>query len=69
MTTTAPTTTTGAGAGAAAGAADIINDSSSGYPVLSPSMSVLAHYIVNIIHQLQDNDVWRNTINHKIKEK
>ena len=66
MTTTAPTTTTGAGA---AGAADIINDSSSGYPVLSPSMSVLAHYIVNIIHQLQDNDVWRNTINHKIKEK
>lgn len=64
MTTTAPTTTT-----TAAGAADIINDSSSGYPVLSPSMSVLAHYIVHIIHQLQDNDVWRNTINHKIKEK
>lgn len=64
MTTNAPTTT-----GAAAGAADIINDSSSGYPVLSPSMSVLAHYIVHIIHQLQDNDVWRNTINHKIKEK
>lgn len=65
MTTNAPTT---AGAGAA-GVADIINDSSSGYPVLSPSMSVLAHYIVHIIHQLQDNDVWRNTINHKIKEK
>lgn len=68
MTTNAPTTTAGAGAGAA-GVADIINDSSSGYPVLSPSMSVLAHYIVHIIHQLQDNDVWRNTINHKIKEK
>ena len=43
--------------------------SKSGYPILAPSSFSLSHAIVNIIHQLQDKEGWKQAISRTMKQR